>query len=62
MSNTCAVNQQMFCKHFVMIIASGRQVISLPEFITGHCAIMTNNKILLLLFGSLYSNVMLVLH
>lgn len=41
MSNICAVKQQRFCKHFVMIIASGRHVIPLPEFITGDCAIMT---------------------
>ena len=41
MSNTCAINQQMFCTHFVMVIASGRQVIPLPESTTRDCAIMT---------------------
>ena len=36
---------QRFCKHDAMIIASGRQVIPLPEFITGDCATMTTKSL-----------------
>lgn len=59
MPNTCVVNQRMFCKHFVMIIGSRGQIIPLPVYNKRWCN--HDNKTPLVLFGSLYSNLLKVL-